>query len=73
MKPVPKGGVTNVVGVPIFYLHAGEHAFCTNPGCFCLKNETQLCHMLHAVIDRKLHMLEVINGQIQWRKRLNGS
>jgi hypothetical protein len=73
MEERPQGKVTAVPVVPVFYLHTGEHPFCTKPGCPCLKNEAELRQVLQEVIDRKLHMIEVFNGNIQWRRRLNGS
>jgi len=56
-----------VTPIPIFYMHSGEHPFCTRPGCFCLQNNQQLETLLRSVIGGELKLREVVNGAIKWR------
>ena len=58
-----------VTPIPIFYMHSGEHPFCTRPGCLCMKNNEQLETLLRGVIGRELKLREVVNGAIRWEVR----
>jgi hypothetical protein len=58
-----------VTPIPVFYLHTGEHSFCRNSHCFCHRNDGELKNLLLAVIDRKLKLLPVTNGEIPWEVR----
>ncbi len=51
---------------PLFYLHPGEHPFCTRPGCLCMKNSEKLEALLHAVIRGRLKLRQVTNGGVAW-------
>lgn len=66
---VPTDTREPVTPIPIFYMHAGEHPFCTRPGCLCLQNNKQLEALLRGVIGGELKLREVINGAIKWRAR----
>jgi hypothetical protein len=63
----PTDTATPVTPIPIFYLHEGEHPFCRNPGCLCHRNDGELKNLLLAVIERKLKLVEVQQGLIEWR------
>jgi hypothetical protein len=65
----PTDTATPVTSIPIFYLHQGEHAFCRNSGCLCHTNDGELKNLLLAIIERKLKLVEVQHGSIQWEVR----
>jgi hypothetical protein len=62
----PTDTVVSVTPIPIFYLHAGEHPYCRNPGCLCHRNDGQMKNLLLGVIERKLRLVEVAQGIISW-------
>jgi len=55
-----------VTPVPIFYLHGGERAFCTTPGCICHHNDRQLEALLRGIISRDLKVRQQVNSMICW-------
>jgi hypothetical protein len=64
----PTDTTVPVTPVPIYYLHAGEHAFCSRPGCLCHRYAAQLEALLHGVVDGELKLRSVSNGTIAWRE-----
>lgn len=52
--------------LPVFYMHPGEHPFCSRRGCICMKDTKNLERFLHAVINRQLKLRQVENGGVAW-------
>jgi len=50
--------------IPIFYLHEGEHPWCFNPYCICHKNDGEQKDLLLSVINRKLKLLQFVEGKL---------
>jgi hypothetical protein len=51
--------------IPIFYIHPGDHPFCTKPGCLCMQHEKDLETLLLAVIRGELHIKQVSHKTMQ--------
>ncbi len=58
----PTDTAVPIIPVPIFYLHEGEHPFCTEQGCICHAYETQIRHFLMGVITGDMKLRQVYNG-----------
>ena len=55
---------TPVTPIPIFYLHADEHPFCSNIHCLCHANEATIRELLNGVLDGNLKLRKAYNGVI---------